>query len=283
MAESHQQPVVVRATEILGTDPRKSDAFSAAELARCAKTLRLEGYSSLQHATDLFRSDTRKAIELGLLILPTQDAGSARSVMSKIIEYCDHEDWEIREYAGEALGELLKHFFNQFAGQLRSLRKTKSDNIRRGVVLGIKYLGKYRGAANPEKCLTILGHYMNDPAPYVQRNLGPFAIGDAMLLYYPEVTLTFLAKHAGTKNPISRWNVAAAFTTAVGAKQGKAGIRILKKLVVDSDARVRRVTTKALNNISNRSTEKEVKKTAGAFLRVLQSPITNVPRIKKPK
>lgn len=142
------------------------------------------------------------------------------------------------------------------------MRDSDSENIRRAIVIGLKYLGKYRELSLSRDILEILALFMDDDSKYVQKNLGPFAIGDAMINYDSIGTLDLLKKYADSDNPNIKWNVASAFSTAAGAKHGDSGFHILTRLIHDSNKSVRQMALTSLKNLYKRNDSKrdEIKK-----------------------
>jgi hypothetical protein len=267
LSKADRDAFIHRADHLLGEDILTDEETSAASMSRLSKTLRQEGYARFPIARFLAETARRKGVELSAMLAAECTDEPPKTIFAFLVKLCDSADWEIREYAGESLANFLKHHFGTFEDALLGLRKSPSENIRRGVVLAMKYLGKHRGVVKPAKLLSVLGAYMDDPSPYVRKNLGPFAIGDAMLLYYPAETLTFLKRHAKSRSEISRWNVGSAFTTSVGSKLGEDAMPILKRLSRDSDIMVRDESARALLNIVTRGTSTQAE--AKAHLREL--------------
>lgn len=225
----------------------------AKEIDKAARLLKTSGKASIESASKLLMIGTATSIELGLLILPVESKETRTKVFGLLIKYADHDNWEIREYAGEMLGEFLRYHFHDYKGKLINLRRSDSENVRRAVVIALKYLGKYRDLLLSKEILEILGLYMDDASNYVKKNLGPFAIGDAMIEYAPSCTLACLKKWVSHSNSNVKWNVASVFSTAAGAKHCDVGFELLKKLIHDDDKSVRQMALKGLKNLYQRN------------------------------
>lgn len=225
----------------------------AKDIDKAARLLKSYGKASLENASKLLRTGTATSIELGLLILPVESEKTRPKVFDLLIKYADHDNWEIREYAGEMLGEFLRYHFHDYKDELINLRRSDSENVRRAVVIALKYLGKYRDLSLSKEILEILGLYMNDASNYVKKNLGPFAIGDAMIDYAPSHTLAYLKRWAFHSNPNVKWNVASVFSTAAGAKYYDVGFELLGKLIYDDDTSVRQMALKSFKNLYQRN------------------------------
>lgn len=241
-------------SKITGVNILHDNEVRAGLMLKAFKEMRKLGYVTFDVAQLLLqKSSGTKGLELGSMILAEAADAPPTQAFKLLLTLCDHSNWEVREYAGESLGTFLIRHFKRFESKLISLHKARSENVRRGIVLAIKYLGKHRGAVPPESLLNVLGHYMDDTSGYVKRNLGPFAIGDALLLYYPIETLAFLNRFSKAKLPQARWNVASAFTTSVGAKSGPKALSLLYELGQDLDRNVRETAAKALLNVAQRN------------------------------
>jgi hypothetical protein len=93
----------------------------------------------------------------------------------------------VREAAGGLLGTLLDRDFTKIRGRLEVLRSSRSENLRRSVVLAVKYAARRDKPERVPQLLALLQPLMRDEEPYVRRNLGPSAIGDGLLRAEPLV------------------------------------------------------------------------------------------------
>lgn len=193
----------------------------------------------------LIAHGTTGAWKVALSCLPTSKSSRTKD-LARVLVGADHDSWEIREYAAEALAKLLESDFEHLLPKLRALRSDSSANRRRAVVVALKYLGRKRNPSQLNSILDLLGLYADDEAPYVMKAHGPFALGDAMLLYAPDETLALLEGLSRHRSSIARWNAAATFTTASSAEWLGDALPIIEELLTDSDSRVRRAALKAL-------------------------------------
>ena len=247
---------VLSELELQSTSSRGS--APAKEISKAARLLKSSGHGTLKDATVLLNIGTVTSIELALLILPIDSNEDSSKVFDILIHYADHGNREIRQYAGEMIGEFLRYHFRNYKSHLAHLRRSDSENIRRSVVIGLKYLGKYRELSLSEEILEILGLYMDDASNYVKKNLGPFAIGDAMIEYDPSHTIAYLKRWATHSNSDVKWNVASVFSTAAGAKHYGVGFELLGKLIRDDDKSVRQMALKSFKNLYNRNTNQRL-------------------------
>ena len=230
----------------------KVNPSKAKFLAQLAKEIFEKDQDILSRIQWLIDTEVKEYIELSLLLMPKTEN---KKFYKTIIKYCDSDDWEIREYAGEALGEFLKPHLNNFYRDIIELRKKKSENIRRGAVLAMKYLAKYRIPEYRKKIFDILGYFLDDDREYVKKNLGPFAIGDALIIYYPEETISFIKRYSKSKKSTVKWNICMIFSSASGSKHYDVAMPILIKNIYDNDAIVRNAAMKALRQIYTRHPE----------------------------
>src|SRR5207244_12498703 len=119
---------------------------------------------------------------------PEEPVGVLRSVEA----LAEDPHWEVREAAGGLLGTLLDRDFDRMRGRLEVLRSSKSENLRRSVVLAVKYAARRDRPERVGDLLGLLAPLLRDQEPYVRRNLGPSTIGDALLRVDPKDTLKSL-------------------------------------------------------------------------------------------
>src|SRR5712691_2025358 len=171
------------------------------------------------------------------------------------LQLADHPDWERREAAATMLSELLLTDFETFYPKCLAWVHHLSENVRRAVVVGMKVAAKARVPAWGENFLDLIDPLMSDRSLYVRKNLGPFAIGDGLLRYYPQLTLQRLATWAKQPDPQTRWNVAMAFSAAEGAKHVDVALPILSALATDERRFVWRAVASAMRNLGRRRPE----------------------------
>jgi HEAT repeat protein len=237
---------------------------STAEIRAMTKKVQKEA-GDVRSVVDVLLNDRSiGALKLALSLLPTRE-DSYRQELGEIIDLSDNENWEIREYAADALAMTLKVHFEELNGYLVELRSSSSENVRRAVVVALKYLGKERNVSRCEEILKILAEYMDDNSAYVQRNLGAFAVGDGLIEYCPHASIAMLKKMAKSKSSIARWNVAMVFTAATGTNYFREMCDELLALLRDPEPKVRSAALKAVRTVAQRhaSSRSQIKKAIG--------------------
>ncbi|WP_174616063.1 DNA alkylation repair protein [Virgibacillus ihumii] len=139
-------------------------------------------------------------------------------VSEKLRILADDENWEVREWAAGACGDILSNYFGSFYNEMMNWTADKSGNVRRAAALAAKYAGKTRNREYAEPLLDLVEQLLTDSDSYVKKNLGQFAIGDGLLRYYPESTLARLDNWIKMDDEYARWNVAKIFSAAEGMK-----------------------------------------------------------------
>lgn len=170
----------------------------------------------------------------------------------QLLKKADSNDWDEREHAGYALGQLLETNFDTLEQQLIDLRQAPSENIRRFIIIGLKYFARKKETTITKRVLAILELYLDDDSNYVKKNLGPFAIGDALIRYDTENTLNLIKRNAYKADLHIKWNICMIFTAASGAQHFETGIPILEKHIFDTDKKVRNAALFGLRNIYKR-------------------------------
>jgi len=89
----------------------------------------------------------------------------------------------------------------------------------------------------------------------VRRNLGPYTIGDALLRADPKETLRSLREWSRDRDPMVRWNVAMAFSSAIGSFHWPAAKSILERLAKGPEPLVRSAVAKAMRRCRQRYTD----------------------------
>jgi 3-methyladenine DNA glycosylase AlkC len=208
----------------------------------------------------LLNSQSAAARDLGTMLVITfigsffrQQPQPAEQLALRI---ADDPHWEIREWADSLLLNILKADFNPGLALLRKWREHSSQNIRRAVVVAVKKAAKEGKPDWGDLLLDLLEPLLADRSEYVRKNLGPFAIGDGLLRYYPQHTLEHLDRWAESSNEQVRWNVAMVFSAAEGAKHPEAALSILERLATDERRYVWRAVATALRNLVRRMPER---------------------------
>src|ERR1700674_4213330 len=178
----------------------------------------------------------------------------------------DDPHWEVREAAGGLLGTLLDRDFARIRGRLEVLRSSRSENLRRSVVQAVKYAARRDKPERVPHLLALLQPLMRDEEPYVRRNLGQSAIGDGLLRVDPKETLKSLREWSHDRDQIVRWNVAMAFSSAIGSFHWPAAKSILERLAKGPEPLVRNAVAKAMRRCRQRYTD-EVEETRLRWLK----------------
>jgi len=126
----------------------------------------------------------------------------------------DNSDWIVRETAAALAGDLLAKRFDSFYPTALAWTGSESENVRRMAALAVMYASRKRKEAWASRILDVLERLLPDPAVYVRKNLGPFAIGSALLMRHPAQTLERLRRWALSPDERVLWNVAMAFSAA---------------------------------------------------------------------
>src|SRR5438067_1661951 len=154
----------------------------------------------------------------------------------------------------------LARDYDRIRGRLEVLRSAKSENLRRAVVLAVKYAARRDKPERVADLLRLLEPLLRDPEPYVRRNLGPYTIGDALLRVDPKETLKALKEWSRDRDQTVRWNVAMAFSSAIGSFHWPAAKSILERLAKGPEPLVRNAVAKAMRRCRQRYTD-EVEET----------------------
>lgn len=152
----------------------------------------------------------------------------------------------------------MERNFDEAYALLQRWARHPSENVRRAVVLTAKKAGKERRPEWGEPLLDLLKPLLSDRSVYVRKNLGPFAIGDGLLRYYPGLTIARLTRWAEEEDEQVRWNVAMAFSTAGAARHLDAALPILERLAADDRRFVWRAVASAMRNLGRRVPERVV-------------------------
>jgi 3-methyladenine DNA glycosylase AlkC len=211
-------------------------------------------------ATRLLGSESDAARSVGAMLAetfigPLYDR-QPRQAEDLMLRVADDPHWEIRESADSLLRQVCKADFEAGYALLQRWATHPSENVRRAVVLTVKKLGKERQPAWGNPLLDLLEPLLGDRSTYVRKNLGPFAIGDGLLRYHPELAVQRLSQWAEAEDEQVRWNVAMAFSTAEGARHLDAALPILERLAADERRFVWRAVASAMRNLGRRAPER---------------------------
>jgi HEAT repeat protein len=204
--------------------------------------------------------------QVACLLLASRYPDDPAGVLETAELLAEDPHWEVREAAGGLLGSLLDRDFDRMRGRLEVLRNSKSENLRRAVVLAVKYAARRDKPERVPDLLALLQPLLRDPEAYVRRNLGPSTVGDALLRVDPKETLKCLREWSRDRDQTVRWNVAMAFSSAIGSFHWPAAKSILERLAKGPEPLVRNAVAKAMRRCRQRYTE-EVEETRLRWLK----------------
>ena len=204
--------------------------------------------------------------QVATLLLASYYRVNPANVLRMAETLAEDPHWEVREAAGGLLGTLLDRDFDRMRGRLEILRNAKSENLRRAVVLAVKYAARRDNPERVPALLALLEPLLHDKEAYVRRNLGPYTIGDALLRVNPKETLRALRDWSRDRDPMVRWNVAMAFSSAIGSFHWPAAKSILERLARGPEPLVRNAVAKAMRRCRQRYTD-EVEETRLRWLK----------------
>ena len=229
-----------------------------AEYTRAAAIVRTQSASTFVRrdwATRLLQHPRRVDKELAAVILRPLIASNRQDVERAIHRLARDDDWEVRESAASLLGDSLERAFDEYLRPAQAWMATRDTRLRRAVVVGAKYAARSRHPERAEALLDLIEPALADHDEYVRRNLGPFAIGDQLLRSYPDATFARLERWAHEPDENVRWNVAATFTSASGARVAERAFGILAFLAGDTRPLVTHAVSAAVRNILKRRPE----------------------------
>lgn len=204
--------------------------------------------------------------QVACLLLASHYPDDRAGVLRAAQTLAEDPHWEVREAAGGLLGTLLDRDFARVRPRLEVMRASRSENTRRAVVLAVKYAARRDRPERVTDLLNLLAPLLHSEEAYVRRNLGPYTIGDALLRVNPKETLRYLREWSRDRDPMVRWNVAMAFSSAIGSFHWPAAKAILERLAKGPEPLVRNAVAKAMRRCRQRYTE-EVEETRQRWLR----------------
>jgi len=172
------------------------------------------------------------------------------STEKRLRTLCEDTDWEVREWAAGGLADVLAR---DFAGGMKlcdEWSKQRDEAPCRAVALALSSQAKLRDPKQAAPILRIVERLLPLDGPYLQKNLGPFALGGGLLSRFPSQTLALLRKASRKRDENTRWNVAMAFTTSAARKHAAQGLEILGAFDDDDRKRIVRAVARARKNLS---------------------------------
>jgi hypothetical protein len=222
---------------------------------RLATSLADQSGRAMRWIDSLATSPSPTGRQVACLLLASHYPQDAAAVLRTAELLAEDPHWEVREAAGGLLGSLLDRDFDRIRGRLEILRNSRSENLRRSVVLAVKYAARRDRPERVPQLLGLLQPLLREREAYVRRNLGPYTIGDALLRVDPKETLRSLREWSRDRDEMVRWNVAMAFSSAIGSFHWPAAKSILERLAKGPEPLVRSAVAKAMRRCRQRYTD----------------------------
>jgi hypothetical protein len=188
-------------------------------------------------------------------LFSTHYAEHEQEVQRLLLELADDDNWTIREGASWGFAQVLQDHFDvvyplyvQWAGH-------PSENVRRAVVLSVMPVvrDKVHGTQRAEPCLRLLEPLLADRSSYVRKNLGPFAIGSAILVHHPDLTFATLESWRDQYDDEQvRWNLAMAVSASGGVAHCERSLAFLHSLADDERRSVQRAVVSAVRALGKK-------------------------------
>ena len=192
-------------------------------------------------------SPTRR--ELSCILLGPLYATHPREVEGLLPVLADDEHWEVRLWAGGLFSELFGQHFDELCSVYEGWVDHRSQFVRVAVATSVM---NRQHREHPERAVALIEliePMLSDQTHEVGRNLGPYAIGGALLSFFPEQTLEHVRRWARSEDEQVLWNVAMVFVAAEGRKHAEVALEILSDLARDDRRRVWRAVSSALRNL----------------------------------
>lgn len=175
-----------------------------------------------------------------------------------LLQLADDENWTIREGAADGFARVLQDHFDEVCPLFQEWARHPSENVRRAVVLAVMPVvrDKASGAERAEPCLRLLEPLLADRSQYVCKNLGPFAIGAAILNHHADLTFAMLEHWRDTYDDEQvRWNLAMAVSASGGVAHVERALAFLHTLADDERRRVWRAVASAARALGKKRPE----------------------------
>ena len=175
-----------------------------------------------------------------------------KEAIATLRRLADDPNWEVREWAGSSIGEVFAHNFDALYPIMQDWLRDDSQYVRRAVAIALMGAADAKRPECAEPLLALADVLVLDPAEYVKRNTGPFAVGSALRGQYPDETLAHVRAWARSDDEMSRWNAAMAFVAANARKHVRIGLEVLSSLATDKRKPVWMAVSSALKNLVKR-------------------------------
>jgi HEAT repeat protein len=179
-------------------------------------------------------------------------------VQRLLLELADDANWTIREGASWGFARVLQDHFDEVYPLYEGWARHPSENVRRAMVLSVMPVVRDQtlGAERAEPCLRLLEPLLADRSRYVRKNLGPFAIGAAILNHHPDLTFATLERWRDQYDDEQvRWNLAMAVSASGGAAHVERSLAFLHTLADDQRRTVWRAVASAARALGKKHAE----------------------------
>jgi hypothetical protein len=169
-------------------------------------------------------------------------------VQRLLLQLGDDENWTIREGASWGFARVLEDHFDEVYSLYEDWTRHPSENVRRAIVLSVMPVVRddQRGAERADACLRLLEPLLADRSGYVRKNLGPFAIGSAILVRHPDLTFATLRRWRDQYSDAQvRWNLAMSVSSSGGVAHVERSLGFLYSLADDQCRAVWRAVASA--------------------------------------
>jgi len=168
------------------------------------------------------------------------------------LENKELEPWEVREWGGFALRDLMQQHFDDVFKLSTPWVSDESANVQRGALLGCKFTKKYATPEVVKQLLKRIESFMTNGHKYMIKNCGAFVVNE-LGGSQPGIVGEWLATQATLEDEFVRVNVAKAFTKAYGKNNPEIAVKTLKIIKDDERKRVKSAITSALTNLYKKS------------------------------
>ena len=243
-----------RSTAHAGT-PKSAEKLAAAKLLIEQDGGRPE--ELLASAEELAASSSPTRRELACVLLPACYESARTRVQSLMPVLADDAHWEMRLWAGSHLfAALLGRHLDDLYPIYQRWASHESQFVRLAVATSVRDPAHRDHPERAEPFFDLIEPLLSDRAHEVQRNLGPFAIGDAMLRFFPMPTLERVRAWARSDDEVVRWNAAMVFSAAEARKHVDVALEVLSDLARDRRRFVWQAVSSALGNLAKGDPER---------------------------
>jgi hypothetical protein len=189
------------------------------------------------------------ARQVAALLVPSAWLVRASAAEARLRRLARDESPAVRDWVALAIAELVTSYTDG-ADVVRRWAGHSSVEARRAAAVGTGWAAASADTATARRLLDALTPLMSDPSEDVRYLLAPVAIGDGMLRYHPDLTLSWLGALASAPEPQTRWAVARALGSRAARVHQEAAWRVLAPLVEDQEQEVRQAARLAAASLS---------------------------------